>query len=200
MSYKQTINFNPSKGGTVKYWCLRNTRLGYGLGPKYSMASVDWNNNIQHKTKVVPGGVDVPVFWEWWGWLSGKYINWGHVAVRLADGRVWTDGRIYPSIDAVTNQYLGGKAKYVGWGELLEGKRVITKKKEEDMLTTHGQNVLYRFYLGRGPDKKAKLWVGKHTFDKESARITRSAEYKARVKSVKASKTKVNDHLASSMR
>jgi len=89
------------------------------------------------------------------------------------------------------------------------GKRVtnITKwlndaiaEEKKDMLTKHGQDVLYRFYLGRSVDAGSRKYVGKHTFDQESARIRRSKEYSNNIKAVKAAKTKQNNQLPSQMR
>jgi len=131
---RQVKDFIPSKGGTKPYWCLQNVRLGYGLGPKYPYAKIDWDKNIkQHRDKNFPKGVDVPVYWSWSFTLGGVYRDWGHIAVRMADGRIWTDGKYYANVDSLNKYYLGGRGKYLGWGESNEGHRVI---KENTMKLT----------------------------------------------------------------
>lgn len=89
MGYKQTKAFDQSKAGSVKGFCLRNVRLGYGIGAKYDSAWQSWQNAPQHTTDI-PSGVDVPVYF-WYG-------KNGHIGVRLADGRFWSDGKVYSNI------------------------------------------------------------------------------------------------------
>lgn len=87
--YKQVKDFNTKKGGTKRGWCLQNVRLGYGINAKYPSAWRDWTSGKQFITPI-PKGVDVPIYF-WWG-------RYGHVGVQLADGRFWTDGKIYSSL------------------------------------------------------------------------------------------------------
>lgn len=89
--YIQTRDFRLDIAGNVKGYCLRNVRLGYGIGAKYDSAWQSWQNAPQH-TSEIPAGVEVPLYF-WWG----KY---GHIGVRLADGRFWSDGKIYSSLNA----------------------------------------------------------------------------------------------------
>lgn len=112
--YKQLKNFDQSKAGNVKGFCLRNVRLGYGIGSKYDSAWISWQNAPQF-TSAIPTGVDVPVYF-WWG----KY---GHIGVRLADGRFWSDGKIYSSLTAyrVTHPAV----IYRGWSDEVNDVRVI---------------------------------------------------------------------------
>lgn len=119
MSWKQVKPFNPSAGGTKKGYCLQNVRLGYGVGPKYNTATEAWNHTEQHADRNIPSGVDVPLYY--------KYVdsngNEGHVNVRLADGRVWSDGTIYANLDDYTSKH--SAVTYLGWGESVNGTRVI---------------------------------------------------------------------------
>lgn len=87
--WKQVKKFNQRKAGTQAGWCLRNVRLGYGIAPKYASAWEDWRRGNRN-TGAIPKGVDVPVYF-WWG-------RYGHIGVKLADGRFWTDGKIYSSL------------------------------------------------------------------------------------------------------
>jgi uncharacterized Zn ribbon protein len=114
MGWKQTKAFNQAKGGTAKGMCLRNVRLGYGILPRYNNATEAWNNTEQHKDRNVPMGVDVPLYYSW-----GRD---GHINVRLANGRVWSDGDLYVSIE----DYEAKKEpNFVGWGESVNEVRVI---------------------------------------------------------------------------
>lgn len=127
---EQVKPFKASRAGTKPYWCLQNVRLGYGLGPKHAYALLDWQKNLkQHKNQKFPAGVAVPVYWNWTGTVEGHTRNWGHIGVRLPDGRIWTDGKYFKSVAEVSSKYLSGGA-YLGWGESVEGVRVV---KEEDM-------------------------------------------------------------------
>lgn len=114
MAYRQTKAFNPSIAGTLKGYCLRNVRLGYGITSKYPSAWVAWGATQQHRDRNVPSGVAVPLYYSW-----GAY---GHINVRLPDGRVWSDGDYYASIE----DYEAKKEPdFVGWGESVNDVRVI---------------------------------------------------------------------------
>ncbi len=104
----QVKPFVVANAGTTKYMCLQNVRLGYGIPAYYSTATKAWNGTVQHRDRNFPAGCDVPVFYSWSGTVDGVYADYGHVAVRLADGRVWTDGRYYANVDTLNTSYLGG--------------------------------------------------------------------------------------------
>lgn len=177
MAWKQIRGFNPAAGGTKKYYCLQNVRLGYGIGAKYPYASADWDNNIQHRDRNFPAGVAVPVYFNWVGTLSGERRNWGHIAVRLPDGRIWTDGKYYGSVDALSANYLSGSS-YVGWGEMVNNIRVVQYELNqpsggEDMIKDGDQDILTEFaYRVKGwkpgsanPTNELNAWKG-HDFRK----------------------------------
>lgn len=126
MSFTQVKPFDQSIAGTKKYYCLANVRAGYRIGNKYSSAWIAWLHTQQH-TDPIPLGVAVPVFWELWLKLDGDTVqkNYGHIAVSLPDGRVWTDGRVYANVTVLNRDYLGGKGRYVGWGESVNDVKVI---------------------------------------------------------------------------
>ena len=114
MPYKQVKPFDQSKGGKKPGYCLQNTRLGYGIAPKYDNAAQAWKSTEQHKDRNVPQGVDVPLYYD--------YGSEDHVNVRLANGKVWSDGNLYASIE----DYEAKKApRFLGWGESVNGVRVI---------------------------------------------------------------------------
>lgn len=128
MSYSQVKPFVIANAGTTKYLCLQNVRLGYSIPASYLTATKAWAGTQQHPDKNFPAGCAVPVFWSLFLTLDGKYEDYGHVAVRLADGRIWTDGRYYNSVDELNSSYLGGKGKYLGWGESLNNVKVVTQE------------------------------------------------------------------------
>ena len=125
--YTQLIAFDKSKGGNEKDNCLGNTRIGFSIpNGVYKSAWLDWLNTDQH-TEPIPDGVDVPVSFSYWATIDGIYANWGHKGVRLADGTFWSDGKVYPSIEAYTSTHA---PKYLGWSTSLEGIQVITEGAE----------------------------------------------------------------------
>lgn len=115
MAYKQIKSFNSSKAGRVNGYCLQNVRLGFSIGVKHPSAIKAWQNTQQHRDKNIPSGVDTPLFYT--------YKSDGHVNVRLADGRIWNDGTIFANL----TDYLSKRPQvsYLGWGESLNGVKVI---------------------------------------------------------------------------
>lgn len=163
--YKQMRAFNINKAGTQKYWCLQNVRLGYSIPARHQFAYEDWQKNIQHKDRKYPTGCAVPVYWSFWATLSGEYRNWGHIAVRLANGKIWTDGRYYNSVDEVTKNYLSN-GSYLGWGELVNNVRVV-QPQEVSTVATINDDVSRQIgfhYLGRnGKDGRKNALQSKQT-------------------------------------
>jgi len=117
--WKQTKSFNKALGGSRAGWCLRNTRLGFGIAPWYANATQAWNNTEKHQTRDIPLGIDVPLFYSY----TVLGVNLGHINVRLANGTVWSDGTIYNSLWAYESTH---RPKYLGWGESINGVRVIS--------------------------------------------------------------------------
>jgi hypothetical protein len=115
MAWKQTKGFNLNKGGRINGMCLQNVRLGYGIGSGAKNAISAWNATQQHRDKSFPGGVAVPLFYT--------YKSDGHINVLLPDGRIWNDGTIFK--DLSTYLSLRPQVKYLGWGESINGVRVV---------------------------------------------------------------------------
>lgn len=124
--WKQVRGFNANKGGKQKGMCLKNTRLGYGIGPVYATAWDAWNGTIQHRNRNYPAGVYTPIFFEYVTTIGGVKKNWGHIGVRYPDGRFWTDGEVFSSVEAYERARV---PKMVGWGESVNNVRVIEKVK-----------------------------------------------------------------------
>lgn len=133
---QQVRPFVIANASTDKYWCLQNVRRGYGIPAYYSTARKAWNGTQQHKDRNFPAGCAVPVFWSLHLTLDGVYADYGHIAVRLADGRIWTDGRYYANVDTLNAGYLGGKGVYLGWGESVNNVKVIGESMAETFIIT----------------------------------------------------------------
>lgn len=114
MSYKQTRKFNQALAGKFAGLCLKNTRMGFSIKEKYEYAIQAWNNTEQHKDRNIPVGVDVPLYYS--------YKTAGHINVHLANGQVWSDGRLFASLEAYE---AATSPVYLGWGESINGVRVI---------------------------------------------------------------------------
>lgn len=112
--YKQVIAFNQSLAGKVYGYCLQNVRKGFGISSKYPTAIEAWQHTQQHKNRNVPVGIDVPLFYT--------FRTYGHINVRLANGKVWSDGVIYGSIADYENKK---EPVFIGWGESVNGVSVI---------------------------------------------------------------------------
>lgn len=143
---RQVVPFNVNTAGTTKYLCLANVRKGYGIGIKYPDATTAWDNTQQHRDRSFPAGCSVPVFYSWVGTVSGERKNWGHIAVRLPDGRIWTDGRYYANVDELSAKYLSGSS-YLGWGESVNAVRVVENviipdNKGDDMIKPGDEDIL----------------------------------------------------------
>lgn len=154
--------FDLSKAGTKPLWCLQNVRLGYGIASYFNDAWTAWTYTEQHPDHNFPKA-DVPVFFEFWITIDGIYKNWGHIAVRLSDGRVWTDGKFYASVQDLNDKYLvNGRSRYVGWGESVNEIKVITQG-EQAMKIGSENNWRWRFnrlhrQLVRNGDMNDTVW------------------------------------------
>ncbi len=112
MAYKQIKAFNLSKMGRIKGLCLRNVRLGFGIGPKYASAKLDMLAQKKAGTLhagMPPSNVSVPVYCD----TSSIYE---HVVV-------WHKGKVYSDGVLQKNGLAGFKS--FGWGELCDGTRVV---------------------------------------------------------------------------
>lgn len=120
--YKQLKPFIQTQAGTVKGMCLRNVRLGYGIAPKYDTATDAWNNT-QQMTGDIPTGVDVPLYYSYTTTINGVKKDYGHINVRLANGQVWNDGKIYSSLTSY--RFFHPSVRYRGWSNAVNGVAVI---------------------------------------------------------------------------
>lgn len=127
--------------------CLSYARRAFGAPVVEKTAWQGWENaKGRHADRNFPAGAAVPVWFDWWGQLPGdqqKY-QYGHVAVRAADGRIWSSplsgtGRAwFNSVDDLVRAF-GGGMRYVGWSRDISGKEVIDL--EEEMAKPTAQDV-----------------------------------------------------------
>jgi hypothetical protein len=155
----QLRDFDPSKAGTIKYYCLRNVRLGYGIAPKYDYAWQAWQNSPQYTTPI-PKGLEVPVYFSFTATLDGVRRNWGHIAVQMANGQVWTDGRYYNSVQDLVSNYLSN-GQYVGWSTHVNGVQVINNKGELMDTDAKVQAQYYTLRGNNGTANERKGWIGR---------------------------------------
>lgn len=151
-------------------WCLRFTQSAFNAPVAYPSARSAWDGQKgRHVGERPPKGVAVPIWFDHWGSYGSpaSWGNWGHVAVSLPDGRVftspmyasqlshWDAGKgtmvgsaIYPSIEAL-QKVIGGSPTYLGWSEYLNGKQIVSpvtipvptpeqgQEEDEDMAQAH---------------------------------------------------------------
>lgn len=153
---QQRIYFDTAKGGNVPNFCLANVCKGYSIPNKYNSAWEAWLNTEQH-TDAIPAGLDIPVFFSYTATIDGINKNWGHIGVRLKDGRFWSDGRIFPSIQSYESNH---SPRYVGWGESINNITIL----EDNVNTRERVQAVFRAYLGKeATEQEISYWVGRPT-------------------------------------
>lgn len=135
-SWTQVKKFNIKKMGTVVGMCLKNVRLGFGIPSKYPDAKAAMEANKRagtlHPISTIPKNCQVPVFTD----TSSVYEH-----IEAYDkGVYYSDGRKVSNPKA---------QKYFGWGETLNGVRVVKKVKTTEPKTSKVAK-----------DKVAKIKVG----------------------------------------
>lgn len=169
MTWKQTRSVKVNVPCTPGY-CLTYVQDVFGIPAKQPSALADWNaNTFNHEDKNFPN-VATPV---WFTGKSGALKEYGHVAVRMADGSVWScshptenEPMHFPSIDAL-NRYYSGQLVYLGWTEDVED--VLVMKETKGMTTQERHDVgtaVYRATLRREPENgAAAVAMGKRLED-----------------------------------
>lgn len=149
---KQIIPFNQAKAGKKPLFCLQNVRLGFGIAAKYPNAITAWNNTEQHKNREVPEGLDVPLYYSW-------KVD-GHINVRLADGRVWSDGNIYKSI---ADYEAKSAPVFLGWGESVNNVKVIGEKMQPITSTDRVRKIALEYTIDNIPNNILQKYVDDKT-------------------------------------
>ena len=142
MAWQQVLNFNISKMGTQKGWCLKNARLGFGITKgTYASAKADM---LAQKAKgtlhplPAPTNVSVPVYVD-------SVSVYEHIMV-CDHGTYYSDGK-----------KVAQPAKVFGWGEICDGVRVV--KRVEDVKKSNEEiaKEVIAGKWGNGDDRKNRL-------------------------------------------
>lgn len=158
MAWEQVKAFNLAKMGKEKGWCLKNTRLAFGINVgKYPSAKADMEANKKSGTlhpMPAPSNVAVPVYTD----TSSKYEH-----VMVCDkGVFYSDGRRITSTAGM---------KFFGWGELCDGVRVVKyvedKKKSLDEIV----NEVIRGNWGNGAERKKRLEAAGYNYNEVQAAV-----------------------------
>lgn len=113
-SWRQLKEFNPSKMGKRKGYCLQNCDKGFGINGNMPSAYADMQSQKRNgtlHTGTPPSNISVPVYCD----TASKFE---HVVV-------WHRGVVYED-GAIRARGLNG-LKLFGWGELEDGTRVVEK-------------------------------------------------------------------------
>lgn len=118
MGWKNIRQFDPSKMGTRKGWCLQNCRLGFGINVgHFASAKADCEFQRAHGTlhpmSEYSSNTAVPVYIR----TNGAY--W-HVVVD-DHGTIWSDGKRLSTLQGLDVQ---------GWGEFCDNQRVVEWSQE----------------------------------------------------------------------
>jgi hypothetical protein len=134
MAWKQlrSVNLNTTDNSG---WCLRFVGNAFNTPNRpHAHATAAWNGaKKKHADRNFPAGVAVPVFFTWTGTIDGVKQNWGDVAIRLPDGRIFGSpmkgagktNRYDSSVDARAKA-MGGGAQYIGWTEDINGYDIVS--------------------------------------------------------------------------
>lgn len=138
--------------------CLQYARRVFSAPVVEATAWEGWTRSkYRHENREFPSGLAVPVWFDWWGQLPGdeQKFQYGHAAVRLSDGSVWSSplsgkGRArFGSVDELTRAF-GGGMKYVGWSEDISEVKVVEIGGEEmestsyEVARLYAQKILFR--------------------------------------------------------
>ena len=169
----------------------------------------------------------IPIVKDIWGqivWGAGNWtINKGAINIEhCGDYRNYTlrskDCEVIADFWRPQDKKLKGNTRVWGHKEvsqtgtacparIMEKRDLIVKyvnnppKEEDEMISAHGLNVLFRLYKGGSPTAaQKKLYVGKVSFDRMSQVIQKGTHYKSIVAKAKAGKLDPSVHLPSAIR
>jgi len=125
MTYQQIVSPNPNIP-CQPGWCLQYVRQTFGAPVVEPTATAGWENaEFKHADMAFPDNCAVPV------WFSLATEPAGHVALRMADGSVYStsdDSTVphhHPSLDDLIAYYWRNPLTYLGWSEDISKVRVV---------------------------------------------------------------------------
>lgn len=162
---KPNVEINENAG-----WCLQYARRAFGADAVETSAWAGWmSTEHPHEDRNWPSGVAVPVWFDWTGDVGSGRFRYGHVAVRTADGKIWSSplsgyGRAwFNSVDDLVRAF-GGGMRYVGWSEDISDVRVV-KKGTEVIGNKNHVEILFRQFFGRSATATEKERFAKNTLE-----------------------------------
>lgn len=157
MSLIQAIPFDASKGGDTPNLCLGNVVKGYQIANKYGSAWQAWEHTQQHPDRNIPPNLDIPLYYAYTTTLDGITQNYGHINVRLKNGTVWSDGKIYTSIEAYTSTHM---PIFVGWGESVNDYKII---EEGEAMPDEGtiENIVFKLTGNHATQQQKDVYTKK---------------------------------------
>lgn len=129
-----------------------------GFGFQWARQAWEGQHNRHHGHP--PLGIAVPIWHDYWATLGGIYRNWGHVSVRLPDGRVLSSPyptygsgqRVYANIAAMeADMRLGA---YLGWSESMDGTRIVEPKPAPNPVSNNTHPL-----IAEKEEDEMKLWI-----------------------------------------
>lgn len=139
-----TESSRPSRDWTDS--CLMFVRTMYGVAAKWPDAATAWRSAVhKHPTTdphAIPRGVPV-----WW---TGGSHGYGHVAVAVGNGQMWTTDLIRPGkvdLAPISQVHTKWGLQLVGWTEDINGVRIYEPaaagtNHQEDEMTDFEKRVL----------------------------------------------------------
>lgn len=151
MAWVQVKQFNLSKMGKASGYCLKNVRIAFGIEAKYASAKdamlANKKEGTLHSISTLPKNVAVPVFVD----TSSPYEH-----VEVSDkGVFYSDGK------KVSNP---NKQKFFGWGETLNGVRVVKWVEDKKSNEQIADEVIAGKW-GNGAERKKRLTAAGYNYD-----------------------------------
>lgn len=196
--YQQAVQPNLKTVGNIG-WCLSFAENVFGTPHLYATATDGWHStHFPHDDRNFPAGVSFPV---WYSYIENG-LDFGHVAVRLPDGRVLSSPykaentqQIFKDVDECARVL---NCTYLGWSEDIATVQVI--KEGPMMVDKNLLNNLYLAALNRQPDHPGADGFLGQPCDVVLQALLDSLEYAALQASRQAEAKKVDDLTAANLK
>lgn len=182
MSYIQLVDPNLNAVGEIG-GCLAYAEEFFTAPHIEPFATAAWNNTqFKHENMDFPAGVIVPIWFSYFATINGEYKDWGHVAARLPDGRIYsspwqagTNHAVLPNMSELVRIYSDNGVHplvYLGWSEDISNVRVI-KEEAVSQITKEAEMALSNAVTGSYPGADYNYqFVGEATQEKLDGLIT----------------------------